>query len=241
VLGMALGIGLTCLTLVVHFLRRGPREAAREGRSLSLVRERRAVGAIFGLPHRWLAIRSGNLHSVQSALALHNPTPCSWEEGLSAAHEQKLFISPPIAGWILVFGSNLPDPSDDIDRCHRFVTGLSRKLGQVQFFSVNRALNHHAWVHVEGGRVVRAYAWAGTTLWNQGAATQTERELGLRCLDYAVAAERVDFERADPMTVNTERVPLLASRWSIDPSSIDARMLKTNQGVAGRLSRSPAR
>jgi hypothetical protein len=42
------------------------------------------------------------------------------------------------------------------------------------------------------------------------------------------------------MLVNTERVSLLASRWSVDPMSIDARMLKQNQGIAGQISRSRA-
>ena len=43
---------------------------------------------------------------------------------------------------------------------------LSCALGHVQFFSVNRALNHHAWVWMKDRDVRRAYAWAGETLWN---------------------------------------------------------------------------
>src|SRR5438128_1552651 len=82
-------------------------------------------------PASWLAIKSCNLLSVQSALGLHNPKPCSWTEGL--AGEQKLFIAPAVKGWILVIGSGLPDPSEDVDACFRFVVDLSRKLGQVQF------------------------------------------------------------------------------------------------------------
>src|SRR5829696_18576 len=58
-------------------------------------------------PQTWLAIRSRNVHTVQSALGLHNAQPCTWLEGL--AGEQKLFIAPPINGWILVVGSDLPD------------------------------------------------------------------------------------------------------------------------------------
>src|SRR5438128_6883782 len=98
-------------------------------------------------PASWLAIKSRNLLAVQSALGLHNPKPCSWSEGL--AGEQKLFIAPPVNGWILVIGSGLPDPSEDVDACFRFVVDLSRKLGQVQFFSASRILHHHAWVRAE--------------------------------------------------------------------------------------------
>src|SRR5262245_45333363 len=47
-------------------------------------------------PAAWLAIRSRNLHAVQSALGLHHTKPCSWTEGL--AGEEKLFIAPPVKG-----------------------------------------------------------------------------------------------------------------------------------------------
>jgi hypothetical protein len=242
VLGVALGVGVTCLLTVLHFMRKGrllPRPIMRK-REL-LPREHRVTTPAFNLPTRWLAIRSGNPQLVQAALALINPMPCSWEEGLSAAHEHKLFISPAIRGWVFVMGSNLPEPSDDVDKCFRFVMDLSRKLGHVQFFSVNRAVNHHAWVQAELGTVVRAYAWAGRTLWNQGAMTRAEIDLSLKCFAYGDGEERVDFGRPDPASINTERLPLLAARWSIDPTSIDARMLKESRGIAGQPSRSSAR
>ena len=242
VLGIALGIGVTCLVMVVHFLRKGRLINRPIARKIDLLtRDRRAHPPIFNLPTRWLAVRSGNPHLVQAALGLNNPTPCSWEEGLSAAHEQKLFISPPIRGWVLVMGSSLPEPGDDVDRCFRFIVELSRKLGHVQYFSLNRAVNHHTWVHADQGAISRAYAWAGRTLWNQGALTRAEIELGLRCYGYCEGEEHADYGHPDTAALNTERLPLLASRWSLDPTTIDSRMLKENQGIAGRPSRSRAR
>ena len=238
VLGMALGILVTCLLVLLHFLGRSPRGRGSDAGRPSPQRERRALHSIYGIPERWLAIRSSNLPLVQSTLGLHNATPCSWEDGLSAVQDKKLFISPPIGGWILVIGSHLPDAAEDVDACFHFVTALSRKLGQVQYFSVNRALNHHGWAQAAEGRVTRAYAWAGTTLWNQGEPTKAETDLGITCLDYGASADRTDFDRSDPIAVNTERVPLLASRWSIDPSSVDARLVKEHRGVTGQLSRS---
>ena len=242
VLGFVLGIGFTCLFLVVHFSRKAQLTVSQpRWKHDELSRERKFSQCIFPAPSRWLAIKSTHPQVVQAALGLHKPTPCSWEEGLTIAQDQKLFISPPLAGWILVMGSRLPEPADDVDKCFRFIVELSRKLGQVQFFSANRAVNHHAWVQAHYGHVQRAYAWAGKTLWNQGRVTQAEIDLRLKCFDYAEAAPRIHFAHSDPACLNTERVPLLAARWSVDPNAIDARMLKESQGIAGELSRSRTR
>ena len=151
--------------------------------------------------------------------------------------DEKLFIAPPVKGWILVMGAGLPDPSEDVDRCYRFLVELSRKLGQVQFFSANRALHHHAWVKADGGRIIRAYAWAGKTLWQQGSRTAAERALELRCFDYTEPAERVSFSSPDLVSLNVEKVPMLAAHWSLDPNRIDERVLETERGVTGELSR----
>jgi hypothetical protein len=137
-------------------------------------------------------------------------------------------------------GFNLPEPGEDVDKCFRFLTEISRKLGQVQFFSIHRAVNHHTWVHLDHGAVLRAYAWAGKTLWNQGKLSRAEMDLGLKCYAYGDGEDRIDFGKVDPAAVNTERVPLLASRWSLDPTSIDTRLFKENRGIAGQFSRSQA-
>jgi hypothetical protein len=242
VVGIVLGMLLVFSVLMVHALRKERLTTRRLPRHSEFLRgARRSTAGLFSAPTRWLAIKSGNPQLVQAALGLANPRPCSWEEGLTAAHEHKLFIAPPLGGWILVMGSNLPEPGDDVDKCFRFLLDLSRKLGHVQFFSINRAVNHHAWVQVEQGVVRRAYAWSGRTLWNQGRLTRAEIELALKCYAYGDGEDRIDFGRVDPAAVNTERVPLLASRWSLDPTAIDARMLKEHQGIAGKLSRSRAR
>src|SRR5262249_33719123 len=161
---IAVSIGMAIIILVVRRAEHKPlltRRAPVAARSFTSEH-----GFFFRRPACWLAVKNRNVLAVQSALGLHNPKPCSWVEGL--AGEEKLFIAPPVKGWILVTGSRLPDPSEDVDACFRFVLELSRKLGQVQFFCANRVLQHHAWIKVERGLVLRAYAWAGKTVWQQG-------------------------------------------------------------------------
>jgi hypothetical protein len=188
-------------------------------------------------PNCWLAIKNKNLLAVQRALSLHNPKPCSWAEGLAGNSEQKVFVSPPVSGWILVIGPALPEPSDDVDVCFRFLMDLSRKLGHVQFFSANTMLNHHAWAQVENGHVVRAYAWVGRTLWDQGSPTQAETDLGMRCYGYTETPDISPFGASDAGCNNSDKVHFLAARWSIDPENIDERYVEQEWGIVGEPSK----
>jgi hypothetical protein len=234
---LALSILATFLTML--FMRQ--RRAAAHGIHLKngLTQPIRAYQpSVFENSCRWVAVRRTHLSKVQSALGLHNPIPCSWDEGVSRLEGQKLFISPSVRGWILVVGQGLPDPTEDVDRCYHFIVRLSRALGQVQFFSVNRALNHHAWVRAERGQIRRAYAWGGETLWNQGSVTQPETDLGLRCLEYGEQASSLDLSSASAPPPNTEKVLQLAARWSLDPSTVAESMLHMGLGVTGDLAHS---
>lgn len=182
-------------------------------------------------PSAWLAIRSRNLQTVQSALNVTNPRPCRFIQGL--AEEHRLFIAPPVRGWILVMGSGLPDITDDIDSLFRFIMRLSCKVGHVQFFSASRVLGYHAWIRAESGKVIRAYAWAGKTLWNQGPCSRAETELGLKSFDYIESPEPSLFDHPDPIAMNVDRVQALAARWSLDPAAIDGGTLERMCGIAG--------
>ena len=242
VLGIAVGLCLAGLMVVMHHLRADNDQIRRGVRFTERYpRGGKFSGGAPGASFRWIAIRTSRLQAVQTALRVTKATPCTWEEGLFATQERKLFISPPLNGWVLVIGSELPEPSDDVDRCFRFMIDLSRKLGHVQFFSVNRALSHHTWVQAEQGTILRAYSWAGKTIWNQGIKTSAEIELGLKCFTYGESPERPPFSQADPFARNTERVPLLASRWSVDPTTLDPRLLSETPGIAGEVSRSRTR
>lgn len=183
----------------------------------------------------WLAVKSTNVRAVQSALALHNSKPCSWAEGVSGTHDLSLFVSPPVSGWILVIGPALPDPADDVDVCFRFLADLSRKLGHIQFFHINGIVNHHAWVRADAGRIIRAYAWAGKTLWNQGPLTPAENILEMRCYNYGEPSDTALFAATDSALSNTEKVHLLAGRWSVDPDEAGWRTVTRDHGIIGEV------
>jgi hypothetical protein len=191
--------------------------------------------SLFEQPCRWLAVKSRSPAMVQAALNLHHPTPCSWEAGLVEAREDKLFISPPVSGWVLVVGASLPEPAEDVDLCFRFLTGLSRKLGQVQFFSVNRVLGHHSWALIEKGRVYRGYSWTGEPVWNQGPTTSAEKDLEMVC--FAYGSDSNVFTARESLNGNCEKISQLAGRWSLDPSALSPSSWKA-YGIVGELSHS---
>ena len=186
-------------------------------------------------PSRWCAIRSSSLQAVQTALDLHNAKACSWGDGISQLAEHSLLISPPVRSWVLVVGQGLPDPAEDPDKCFHFLRKLSRTLGHVQYFCVQRALNHHAWVRLQDGEVLRAYAWAGETLWNQGAITRAETEIGFECFDYGEPVSASDLSPAELLHGNVEKINLLAAQWSLDPASINDSTVASDRSILGDL------
>lgn len=180
-------------------------------------------------PASWLAVRSQSPKAVRAALGLDVFATEPWLKGLSGGHG--FFIGPPVNGWIIVTGPGLPDPGNDADECFRFLTGLSRKIGHVQFFQAERVLHHHAWARVENGRVIRAYAWASETVWNQGPRTDAEIDLSMKCFGYDEHPAADSWAAAEWLATNAAKVPLLAARWSLDPARIDARLGKPASGV----------
>lgn len=196
--------------------------------------ETHLTASFFQAPTRWLAIRGHHPREVEEILGVQHSRACSWGDAIAAPFEPRLFISPPVNGWIVVMGCDLPDPADDIDECFKFLAALSQRLGEVHFFARNRAVSHHGWARLEHGQVVRAYAWAGETLWNQGAVTAAERDLQLRCLAYAQGLESFGLSGRELLAANTDKVVRLAAAWSIDPTAVESSMLEA-KGIAGDL------
>lgn len=243
-LGIVFGVGLVFIVLACRHVRRQQcvREIVRRAERRDGPKVARDLHWLaFSAPHSWLAIKARNMIAVQEVLGLHNPKPCSWAEGLVRREERALVLSPPIRGWILVMGNGLPDPADDVDRCYLFLTRLSRCLGEIQYFSLNRAVEHHAYARLDRGRVVRAYAWANETLWNQGPMTLTERKLRMRCYEYGETPPPLNFGQGDPRENNNlEKIPQLAAKWSLDPFAVDERIGSLPDGIAGEWLRSPS-
>jgi hypothetical protein len=231
--GMVVGIAMVFATLYrrhLRLLRRSQRWTDPLGPLVAAGR----VPMALPMPVRWMAVHSSNTALLREVLGSPVGDFTPWSEALVRARERAFFVSPPCRGWTLVIGAALPDPGCDIDHLFRFLGKVSRALGEVQFFAADRVLHHHAWAWWRDGVVVRAYAWAGETLWNQGERSLDERLLGLVCREYGEVIEAGAIRGGPAEQQNTDRVALLARRWSLDPGEASAHFLDLESSPGSR-------
>jgi len=198
---LAFGVAIMVFVGIVFLHRRNRAAAIIQNSDEDFVEPRVPEAA---RPGRWLVVRTLESSAVRAALGSTG----------------RFSVSRRVNGWVIVTGPGLPNPGEDVDGCFRFLASASRKLGHLQFFHMEKTSGQHAWARMDGGRVTRAYAWAGETLWNQGAPTPAERGLRMKCHPYGEqafdAAWMTNKEAAD----NIRKIPLLAARWSLDPEAV---------------------
>src|SRR5471030_1384300 len=123
---LALGVAVMVF-FWVKFLQRQNRAAAAFSHCAGEISPARPAASAIR-PSTWLAVRTLEPEIIRAALA----------------DEDDFFISRRVNGWVIVTGPGLPDPGDNVDACHLFLTALSRELGHVQFFHMEKFSAHHA-------------------------------------------------------------------------------------------------
>lgn len=197
----------------------------------------------FGPKTAWLALDTTDTAAVATALGLRGVREATWAEGIDAAYQSSVFVTPPLADWTLAVGTALVPP----DRVEAFVKPLLERLsglfGDAQYFCTHRDVELHIWARARLGQLVRGYGWLGQkglTLWDEGRPTKEERDLGFG----AVAARSAAIQQA-PNTEATlpdeEGVMRLASFWSIDPTSLDEQFEEPVMGLLGEVPRTDSR
>lgn len=187
--------------------------------------------APFGLKMAWLAIRTRETARVVDALGLVNPKPCNWNSGIGTVYDDRLgenhiFVSPPVNGWTFVVGLSLPYPvgRNFVDKCTPMLLDLGGQFVEVQYFFSYPLIDFFAWARIIDGRLVRAFAVGDEgMIWNRGKPTKDERTLGLKLFELRGVRERTGDAGGELILYPTEEhVMRLASRWSLDPTRIDA-------------------
>jgi hypothetical protein len=183
----------------------------------------------FGSKAAWLALDTRDTQAVAAALELRDARTATWAEGVRAAYQSSIYVTPPLADWTLVVGTALFPP----DRVETFtkplLERLSRQFDYVQYFCTHREFELHVWACARQGRLVRGYGWLGAkglTLWNEGAQTREERVLGLSFSDGPSPTGALPDE---------DSVMQLANLWSIDPTSLNEDCKEPSMGLLGMI------
>jgi hypothetical protein len=184
----------------------------------------------FGPRCVWLAVHGATTAAVARELQLNDVAPSGWEAGVKGAYAGRVFVTPPIDGWVLAASVRFPDAGDATheDRATPLLKRLSNVFGEVQYFGTYDEIGWSAWARFRNGAAVRKVAVLGAQdalLWNEGEPTTAELSLGLTPKGPGKDAPALD-EKA---------VLSLARAWSLDPSTLESRHLGPSLGISGAL------
>lgn len=186
----------------------------------------------FGTDMAWLAVRNAEPAELVAALELAGAAPCNWQSGIGAVYDdalgaQHVFVSPPVGEWTFVVGLALPHPVGRgfIDKSTPLLIDLGARFEEVQYFFSFPPIDYFAWMRVQDGRLVRAFAVTDEGIvWNKGRPSKEERALGLRLFELRGVRGRKGDAGGELILYPTEdHVMRLAARWSIDPTTLGNR------------------
>jgi hypothetical protein len=197
----------------------------------------------FGYKMAWLAINEASPEPLVAELGLSEVVRANWSSGISAVYDDMttVYVSPPVGGWVLVVGLQLPELGSDLApvRCGEFLQNLANKYEDVQYFATHRVVEYHAWSRYVKGKHVRSYAYLGErgeTLLDLSEQSFEEVQLGFRFFDeHSQEASRDSYwEREDLRFPREDDVMKLAGKWSLDPTSLDGSDAEPSLGWLGR-------
>ncbi len=187
--------------------------------------------APFGFKMAWIAIRTRDTERVLDVLGLVEPQPCNWRSGIGTVYDDRLgenhvFVSPPVNGWSFVVGLPLPYPvgRSFVDKCTPLLLDLGSEFIEVQYYFSYPLIDFFAWARIIDGKLVRAFAIGDEgIIWNKGKPSKDEKSLGLKLFELrGVRGRKGDAGGELILYPTEEHVMRLASRWSLDPTRIDA-------------------
>lgn len=164
--------------------------ARRQGRGLLGQDVQRDIPCDF-FDLSWIAVRNGDVDGMVRALALSDPLPVRWMQGLHAvagdfwdfeAHIEssvsRVFVTPRLDGWLLGIGGWLSGTGeggeeDIAERCRV----LSSIYGRACVFTTQGRMDYYSWTLAADGRLERRYVWNGEVVADEGTASKREIEL----------------------------------------------------------------
>ena len=180
----------------------------------------------FGYKIDWLAVQSVDTARLVDSLALRKIKPANWREGLQVSRRH-VFVAPAVDGWQLVVNFRLAESG----AVERLAAISSDNDARACFFGSHRGVTYHAWGRAQHGVTERLYMHAdGVTYYDFGPRTRDEIALEVEYWDGDL--DEVDEEKL----AGEETVIALASRWSLDPTTLAERHEALGVGLIGKVS-----
>jgi hypothetical protein len=191
----------------------------------------------FGRKSAWIAVETCDTEEVAVVLGLRGVRSATWAQGIKAAYESAVYVTPPVAEWTLAVGTALFPPDRVAAFVKPLVERLSQEFGDAQYFCTHEDVGLHVWARARRGRLVRGYGWLGAkelTLWDEGTPTREEYDLGLAPYGRLSLAAGDEGSTA-PRRPDDAAVIQLACLWSMDPTSLDGQVKELTPGIVGEV------
>jgi hypothetical protein len=219
----------------------------------------------------WFAVSTDDQEAVLDAFDLGSPEPVTmrtgaaawnhdhhnWSPVVSHAACSRVFVSPVLDGWTLVFGDSSQDThrikdADDRDEVFPLVvrqrcTDLSRRFGSAQWYGMSCGDGWTAWCIAEDGEILRHYdafdteeddgggepahpAEAGYLLPHQDGFPKGAFD-GVSLADSEAVVARYRQVKEDLQIPDTCCASDIAARMSVDPGVLGAHTRTSGNGV----------
>lgn len=193
----------------------------------------------FGYKVGWFAVQAHGPAELANELRLVNPAPANWERGIYEAYAGRMFVTPPVANWVLAISSNILGQEHDwISPVRKTLEHLSFRFGEAQLYFTHRVVEMHVWARSRFGKLDRGYAYlgeSGETLWNEGPKSAEEVALGWRFFDEheADGYESDYWGRQDLVFPDESHVVQIAGAWSLNPTLLEQQFQQPGLGLVG--------
>lgn len=189
----------------------------------------------------WFSVKSESALKVAQALGLTSVVITNWESGLDLAQENNcVFVTPPIDGWVLATGLDLPkgNTSQSYKQVAQLLKGLSKDFGETYFFA--GVMDYYCWAKSGNGAIQRLYAYSGNTEEFRSLGYQLGIERNYKLVEILpddIPEEDQDYwSRNDITHPDMELLEKIVEDWNIAPTKLKGRTDLAGTGYAGVVS-----
>ena len=170
----------------------------------------------FGYKCSWYCVSGLDDQRILEILGPRHVAPANWREGIEAAYEGEVFITPNVDQWKFIISTQFfMKPLNEISSSvSSHLSKFSSESEPAFFFATDRITETHIWAKAVGGSITRGYGYCGESgevFWDEGEPSSAERGL----LTYP----------------DEETLLKLANEWAISPVALEKYEVRPAIGI----------